>query len=48
MMSKKIALFLATLFAAIALTACGSSAPKVTVIGNSSTQEKTATPVPSK
>jgi len=47
MMTNKIALLLATLFAAISLTACGSNAPKVTVIGNSSTQEKMATPAPS-
>ena len=46
--NKKIALLIAILVAAETLAGCGSKAPDVTVIGNSSSQEKTASPTPSK
>jgi len=42
-MKKRVVLLVLTIFATATLTACGSNAPKVTVIGNSSNQEKTAT-----
>jgi multisubunit Na+/H+ antiporter MnhC subunit len=47
-MKKIIILALIGIAVSSSLVGCGSSTPKVTVIGNSSSQEKMATPAPSK
>jgi hypothetical protein len=45
---RKISIILATIAAVGFLASCGSSDPKVTVIGNSQGKETQATPRPSK
>jgi outer membrane murein-binding lipoprotein Lpp len=47
-MNKKIFVVVAGVLSMLLLSSCGSKAPEVKVIGNSSASETQATPVPSK
>jgi uncharacterized lipoprotein YehR (DUF1307 family) len=47
-MNKKASFIVVALMSIVVLAGCGSKSSDVTVIGNSSSQEKMATPAPSK